>query len=189
MGKQKIRVGFDFDGVLFYNPARVIRPFIYFFKRYILGVKKTKFYVPKNGLTQKIATLLHKSSLMPNKGFDDFLKLINHPDYEVYIITARLSFLKDDLENLLRKFDIKNVKKIIQNIGDEQPHTFKERLVKELKLDYYVEDNWDIVKHLTEKTNTTVVWIHNVVDRLFVKHPHHGGNLKDAIRIIKRKAT
>ncbi|MFA6005959.1 MAG: hypothetical protein WC775_05775 [Patescibacteria group bacterium] len=187
MVKRKIRVGFDFDGVLFYNPARVIRPFIYFFKRHVLGIKKTKFYVPKNGFSQTIAALLHKSSLMPNKGFDDFLRLVNHPDYEVYIITARLSFLKNDLDKLLKKFDVTNIKKIIQNIGDEQPHTFKERLIKELKLDYYVEDNWDIVKHLTEKTNATVIWIHNLVDLLFIKHPHHGGNLREAIDIIKKK--
>ena len=186
MSKRKIRIGFDFDGVLFYNPARVLRPLIYFVKRYFLGIKTTRFYVPKNGFTQKIAALLHKTSLRPNKGFDEFLKLASHPDYEIYIITARLSFMKKDLEQLLKKFDISNIKRIVQNIKDEQPHTFKERLIKELKLDYFVEDNWDIVEHLSKKTGTTVVWIHNIIDRLFIKYPHHGGNLKDAIRIIKK---
>lgn len=187
MSKRKIRVGFDFDGVLFYNPFRVLRPIIYLIKRYIFGIKVTRFYIPKGFLSRKAAELLHKSSYMPNEGFDDFLGLTKDPNYEVYVITARLSFLKDELGKLLGKFDISHVKNIIQNLRDEQPHTYKERLIKELGLDYFVEDNWDIVKHLVKNTSTKVVWIHNLFDRIFIKHPYHGSNLKDAIKIIKDK--
>lgn len=187
MSKRKIRVGFDFDGVLFYNPFRILRPLIYVFKRYVLGMKVTKFYIPKRSWTQSIAGLLHRSSFKPNRGFDEFLRLLKDPNYEVYIITARMKFLKDDLGKLLKKFDVSNVKQIIQNHSDEQPHLYKERLIKQLGLDYYVEDNWDIVKHLRDNTQTKIVWIHNLLDRIFIRHPHHSDDLRGAVKIIRGK--
>ena len=182
---RKIRVGFDFDGVIFYNTVRNLRPYIYFVKRYLLGIKKTKFYLPKNPFVQKIAFFLHKSSYRPNFGFNDFLKLIKDPRYEVYIITARLSFMKDNVHNLLKRFDLKGIKQIIQNHDDAQPHLYKEALIKKLKLDYYVDDNWDIVKHLTENTQAKIIWVDNFVDSLFIKHPYRGRNLRGVINIIK----
>jgi cobalamin biosynthesis Co2+ chelatase CbiK len=112
---RKIRVGFDFDGVLYYNPVKVLRPLIYFVKRYIFKIEQTKFYIPKNGKLKCVITFLHKSSIMPNFGFNSFLDLVNNPQYEVYIITARLSFMKGNIETLLSKYNLKNVKKIIQN--------------------------------------------------------------------------
>ena len=183
--KTKIKVGFDFDGVIFYNSARNLRAYIYFVKRYLLGIKKTKFYLPKHGFAQKIAFFLHKSSHRPNTGFEDFLELTKNPKYEVYIITARMSFMKDNIHDLLKNYDLKGVKKIIQNHGDQQPHLYKAKLIKELKLDYFVEDNWDIVKHLDKQTQAKVIWIDNLVDSIFIKYPLKGRNLKQALKLIK----
>ncbi len=179
-----IRIGFDFDGVLFYNPTRVLRPFIYFVKKYLFGITKTNFYIPKNGISQKVATLMHKSSYKPNKGFEEFLRMVNDPQYEVYIITARPSFIKDDLSKLLAPYDLRKINGIIQNGKDEQPHLFKERMVKELGLDFFVEDNWDVVKHLSEETKARVIWVTNIIDTLFIHYPWKANNLEEAITKI-----
>lgn len=180
-----IKVGFDFDGVLFYNPTRVLRPIIYFVKKYLLGVRSTKFYIPKKSFTQKCAALLHKTSFGPNKGFDDFIDLVNNPKYEVYIITARPSFLKESLTDLLKPFDLRRINGIIQNGKDEQPHLFKERITKELGLHYYVEDNWDVVKHLSENTTAQIIWMTNIIDTLFIQYGLKARNVKEAVSIIK----
>lgn len=182
--KKKIRVGFDFDGVIFYNSARNLRAYIYFVKRYLLGIKKTKFYLPKNPLVQKIAFQLHKSSHRPNTGFEDFLKLIKNPKYEVYIITARMSFMKDDIHDLLQDYDLSGIKQIIQNHQDQQPHLYKLKLIKQLKLDYFVEDNWDIVKYLSTHSKTKIIWIDNLVDSLFIKYTPKARNLKKALKYL-----
>ncbi|OGK74463.1 hypothetical protein A2459_00125 [Candidatus Roizmanbacteria bacterium RIFOXYC2_FULL_41_10] len=181
----KIRVGFDFDGVVFYNVTRNLRPYIYFIKRYFLGIRKTKFYLPKNPLMIKIAYLLHKSSYRPNTGFHEFLKLTNNPKYEIYIITARMSFMKEDIHELLKPYDVKGIKQIIQNKSDQQPHLYKEKLIKKLKLNYFFDDNWDIVKYLSERTSAKIIWVDNIIDGLFIKYHYRGRNLKKALKYLK----
>lgn len=184
------RVGFDFDGVLYYNPARVIRPVIYFVKKYLLKKRVDRFYIPKNNLAKKIIKLLHKSSFKPNKGFDDFKALLNNPYYQIYIITARFDFIKDDITHILKqnKINSKKIKAVFQNTDNQQPHIFKETLVKKLKLDYFVEDNWDIVKHLKKTTSTKIVWIYNLVDWLFVNYQPRAKDLKEAIEYIVKES-
>jgi hypothetical protein len=182
-----IKIGFDFDGVLYYNPIKAVRPFIYFVKKYVFKINKTKFYIPKNNRLKYIVAFLHRSSIMPNFGFNAFLQLLNNPKYEVYIITARLSFIKNDIKCLLKNYDLKNVKEIIQNTTDIQPHIYKEKVIKKLKLDYYIEDNWDIVKHLIENTNTKIIWMSNIVDRFFIKYDSQANNLSQAINHILNK--
>jgi len=183
----KIMVGFDFDGVVFFNVARVLRPFIYFVKRYIFGIKVTKFYIPQHPLAKRIALFLHKTSYKPNAGFDLFLKMLNNPRYEVYIVTARMGFMQEDIYKILKNYDIKGLKKVIQNKKDEQPHLYKERVVKHLKLEYFVEDNWDIVKHLHETTKAKVIWIYNLTDKFFIKYNPKAPNLGEAIRMIEKE--
>jgi FMN phosphatase YigB (HAD superfamily) len=184
---KKIKVGFDFDGVLFYNATRNVRAYIYFVKRYFLGIKKTHFYIPKtkNTFFQKIILTLHKTSIRPNAGFDKFLALLKNPNYEVYIVTARMSFMQSNIHHLLAKYDLKGIKQIIQNQKDEQPHLYKERVIKQLGLNYYFDDNWDIVEHLAKNTQAKVIWIDNLVDSLFIKYPYKGRNLKQAFRHLK----
>ncbi len=183
----KIRVGFDFDGVLFYNAARNLRAYIYFIKRYLLGIKKTRFFIPKtrNPWVQKFITGLHKSSYRPNRGFTQFLLLLNNPNYEVYIITARLSFMQQDIHELLKKYDLKGLKQIIQNQRDGQPHLYKEQIIKKLRLQYFFDDNWDIVKHLSKKTSAKIIWVDNLVDSWFIKYPYRGRDLKQAFKHLK----
>lgn len=184
---KKIRIGFDFDGVLFYNATRNLRPYIYFVKRYLLGITKTRFYLPNtnNHLLIRVVTFLHKSSYKPNAGFDQFLKMLKNPKYEVFIITARMSFMQEDIHQLLKQYNLKGIKQIIQNKKDEQPHLYKEKLIKKLKLNYYFDDNWDIVKHLSENTRAKIIWIDNLVDSWFIKYPYKGRNLTQALKYIK----
>lgn len=183
----RIRVGFDFDGVLFYNATRNLRPFIYFVKRYLFGITKIKFYIPHRPLTQRIAIFLHKSSTRPNRGFELFLKLLNNPRFETYIITARPSFMKDDIHQILKPYPLNGLKEIIQNKKDEQPHLYKEALIKKLKLDFYVDDNWDIVKHLSEQTQARIIWIDNTVDSWFIKYPHRSRDLRGVLQQLRER--
>ncbi|MCS6956674.1 MAG: hypothetical protein NZM02_02405, partial [Patescibacteria group bacterium] len=61
--KKVLRVGFDMDGVLLYNPARIFRPIIFFLKKFLLKRDVNKFYYPKTKLEKLIWLFLHKTSL------------------------------------------------------------------------------------------------------------------------------
>ncbi|MEI6532214.1 MAG: hypothetical protein WCO06_00085 [Candidatus Roizmanbacteria bacterium] len=170
MTKQPLRIGLDLDGVILYNPARIIRPLIALIKNQ-LGIKKTKFYIPKKPWEKQLWLLFHKSSLYVAPGFRDIQKLADKKLVKVYIITARYSFLKDDFEKWISKSKADTfVEAYFHNTNDEQPHIYKEKMIQSLDLDYFVEDNLDIVRHLTSQNQkgrikTKSLWIYNILDR------------------------
>lgn len=162
----KLRIGIDFDGVLAYNPFRVIRAPVTWFKQTFLGEKQTHFYVPKTNWEKFIWKILHESSIFPAKGGGFLKKLAKRNDFDFFLITSRYHFLQNRLERWLRRWGFTDIfSAIYVNKADEQPHLFKQRIIKELKLDYYIEDNWDVVKNLTGKSKTKIFWIYNILDR------------------------
>lgn len=192
MQKKPLKVGLDLDGVILYNPARIARPFAALAKKLFFKKNKISFTVPKKKWEQYVWYLLHKSSIFVAPGFDTIKQLAKDNKIEVYIITGRYSFLKDDLEKWLNKIDSKSfVKEWFYNKNDDQPHTYKEKLIRDLKLDVFVEDNWDIVQHLnsklkTENSKLRVYWIFNLFDRN-IQYEHKYPSLKKVIESIKKK--
>lgn len=180
-----LRIGFDMDGVLLYNPARIIRPFISSIKRIFLHKKRLKFYYPKSHPEKIFWKLAHKSSIFNAPGLHEITKLVEEGKIEAYLITARYNFLGSTVEGWITKNKLeKTFKDVIYNSRDEQPHEFKERMIKKLNLDMYVEDNYDIVNHLSKTTAAEIVWIYNILDRGTIfprKFPH----LRQAIEFIK----
>ena len=167
---RKIKVGLDFDGVVAYNPFRIIRAPIKWFKREVLGVRKLTFFVPKNWWQRLLWTVIHESSIVPARGFNRLRELAKRDDVELYLITARFGFLKSNLENWLKKYRAYDLFKSINiNENCEQPHEYKLRLANELNLDYYIEDNLDIVVYLKDRVKAKVFWIYNLMDR---RHPY-----------------
>ncbi len=193
-----LRVGFDLDGVLLYNPARIIRPIVAIFKNIFVKKKRHTFIIPKSPLQQKVWSLLHLSSMFIAPGFQDVKKLIEEGKIEAYIITARYSFLKDDFVKWQKKMNAqKYFKACYSNENDEQPHLFKERMIKELDLDLFIEDNWDIVSHLHNnmslkngetdptKLKPKIFWIYNIMDRN-IEHPFKYPYLKKAVKELQK---
>jgi hypothetical protein len=180
-----LRVGFDLDGVILYNPARSIRPFVFLFKRIFLKNRLKKFWVPRGKWEKLFWRLAHKSSIFLAPGFDEIEKLVKEKKIEAYLVTGRFSFLKDDFEGWLKKMKAKEYfSGCYYNENDEQPHLFKQRLVKKLKLDYYIEDNWNIVDFLNSNNSSTkIFWIYNFFDKK-INYPYKFPYLGKAIEKI-----
>lgn len=191
MKQKKIRVGFDFDGVIAYNPLRIFRKPTKYLKSLVLGKKEIEFYYPKSKLEKKIWELIHETSFFPAPGVNELRNLLKKNQIEGYIITSRYSFLRPQLERWLQKhYLLDYFAGIYHNESDDQPHKFKEKMVKSLKLDYFLEDNLDIVEHLNKTTKTQIHWIYNILDHFIPyknKHPHLRYFLKSLSRTIKWK--
>lgn len=179
-----VRVGFDMDGVLLYNPARIIRPLISSVKRLFLKKRKLHFYYPKTDYEKLFWRLAHKSSIYNAPGIHEITRLVEEGKIEAYLITARYGFLGKSVRQWIQKNKLeKTFKGVFFNQDDEEPHLFKERMIKKLDLAYYIEDNFDIVEHISQKTSAKIMWIYNIFDRNTVfpkKFPH----LKDAITYL-----
>jgi len=193
MKNKVIKVGFDLDGILLYNPARIFRPIIYFIKKYILKRKTNQFYYPKNKLEQFIWLFLHKSSLFPAKGIDEIKQLIKQKKIKVYVISARYESLKKDFLFWRKKIDPENLfSSWYYNEKNDQPHLYKEKMIKKLNLDIFVEDNWDIVKYLKTQNaklksgkKTKIFWIYNLLDKK-IKYQYKFKSLKEVVSFLKK---
>lgn len=185
---KKVKVGFDLDGVLLYNPLRIGRPIVTLIKKRILRQPaRTQFHIPRTDVEKHIWRLLHKFSLFTSPGFHKIKSLVDEGKIEAYLVTARYSFLKDDLDEFVRRNNAKQIfTSIIYNKDDEQPHVYKERIIKALDLDYFVEDNWDIVEHLSNTSiRTQIIWMYNLLD-MGIQYPHKFAHLRDAIAHIMK---
>ncbi len=164
--KNKIRIGVDFDGVVAYNPFRVVRAPITGFKRLFFGQRKVKFWVPQAPWQRLLWGALHESSVFPARGVELLRELSKDDRFELHLVTARYSFLHESLRRWLTKYDMHDMFDSIHiNERDEQPHLYKHAKLEGLKLDYFIEDNYDIVSYLHGKTKTKVFWIYNITDR------------------------
>ena len=184
-----LRIGFDLDGVLLYNPARIFRPVTMSLK-HILPKKnsnqKINFYYPKSHPEKIMWRIVHWSSLFIAKGVDQIYDLVKRKKIEAYIVTSRYDCLKTDFNEWLKKLNKDAIfQACYHNKNDLQPHIFKEQKINELKLDYFVEDNYDIVKHINATTDASCIWITNLFDQHIGYEPKFL-NLKDAMNYIKK---
>lgn len=189
MTKKKIKIGFDLDGVILYNPSRFFRSLISRSKKaHLFPRKELEFYHPSSNLENLLWILVHKSSFKLAGGFSDLEKLVLDPDnkLEVYIVSARFSCLKNDAAKWQKVFNRKNIFKAVYfNDHDEQPHFFKKRMIEELKLDYFVEDNWDVASYLANNQKKVQIWwLSNLLDRA-IEYPYKFFSFKAVVSKIK----
>ena len=187
--QKPLKVGFDLDGVILYNPARFIRPVMNFLKRKkFVKRQKLEFYYPKNVFQKYVWILFHRSSLFLAPGFSDLKNLSQEGKIKAYLITGRFDFLKGDLNKRLKAMKADTIfEKIYWNKDDQPPHLFKEKMINQLKLDAFIEDNYDIVDYLSQvfkNTKLKVYWVYNFFDRK-IDYQHKVPVLKKALDKIK----
>ncbi|MEI6327209.1 MAG: hypothetical protein WCO78_03775 [Candidatus Roizmanbacteria bacterium] len=181
-----IRVGFDLDGVLLYNPLRIIRPLITSYKRFTKPKEEKVFHIPKGPIEKAIWKFAHVFSLFTPSGFERIEPLVKAGIIEAYLVTARYDFLKNELDSFVADHHGEQIfRQIIINDKNEQPHLYKERVIKQLGLDIYVEDNWNIVEHLTARNIPTQIWwMYNIADRS-IPYPHKFAHFSDVMKTIE----
>ena len=185
--KKKIRIGFDFDGVVAYNPFRICRYPISLIKKYLFGVQRLSFWYPHKKWQQIFWIIIHESSVFPSKGVDLVQNMVKDKIIEAHLITGRYSFLDHKLNTWLKRYCLDKVFKTINiNKNNEQPHLFKEKMIKKLKLDYFIEDNLDIVNYLENSSYAKILWIYNITD-YFYKRESRYPYLKKALEDIISK--
>ncbi len=186
MATKPLKVGFDFDGVLLYNPTRIVRAPVVLFKHFFMPRREKKFTIPKGRIAKFAWKMAHLSSFMIAPGLSEIERLVRTGKIEAHIITARFDFLEHDFKKKLQSVNKSGIFTSAHfNKKNEQPHLFKERMINELKLDAFVEDNYDIVNYLSKKQAAKVLWIYNIFDRN-ISHPYKFPNLRKAVERLKK---
>lgn len=181
-----IRVGLDFDGVVAYNPLRIFRALIVLVKKTLGVIDRRIFYIPKTPVERLAFQIPHACSFFPAIGTTLLRELIASDTIEAHLVSGRYGYLGHAMETWLTRHQLTPLFASIHiNTADEQPHRYKKKLVRTLRLDYYIEDNLDIVEYLVPRVTTKILWIYNVLDR-FHPYPHKYPYLRRALEAIIR---
>ncbi len=190
MKNKPLKVGFDLDGVILNNPLRVLRLIakkLKVIKPLLFKQKKEPFFIPKTSLEKFLWRLLHFSSYKVDPAFHEIKKLVKNKKIRAYLITARFNFLKSDFQYWVKKINrSKTFTLCLMNNDNEQPDIFKKKMIQKLKLDYFVEDNYDIVEKLNNNKTAKILWITNFFDK---KIPYRWkfASLKEVCQYLKYK--
>ncbi|MDO8638081.1 MAG: hypothetical protein Q7R43_00780 [Candidatus Daviesbacteria bacterium] len=156
-----MKIGFDLDRI-FINLPPIIPPGVidWLYKKHCQ--KGLAYSIPKSSLSKLIRRASHISPLRPpiKKNINTLSQILLQPNLELYLISSRYKFLEKLTLKLLNKYNlITPFSKIYLNTSDEQPHLFKEKVLKKLNLDLFIDDDLDLLKHLQKQNlKTKLIW-------------------------------
>lgn len=149
---KKIKVAFDLDGVIVDKPPIIPKTLLEYFFR---GSKKQlDYHFPRRKIDQYLRKFSHFYLFRPPISINISLikKLFQQQNLELLIISSRYSFLNRETENWLNKREVKKYfKEIFTNTSDEKPHLCKEKIIKKVKPDIFIDDDADVVNYLKTK--------------------------------------
>lgn len=157
---QKDVIGFDLDGIFIGRPPLVPKTLIEWFYRDHQR-NKLSYRIPTFA-EQKIRQLSHLPFVRPpiSQNCNLIKRLAKKDVYDFYLISGRFGFLKNLTYAWLKKHSMLNVfSKIYLNTRSEQPHQFKEKMLKKISLSKYIDDDLDSLEYLAARLpNINFYW-------------------------------
>ncbi|MCL4353815.1 hypothetical protein M1615_05150 [Patescibacteria group bacterium] len=158
-----MNIGFDLDRVLVDYPPFVPETVI------------DRFYKNKNGkLAYRIPSkpeaylrlLIHYSIFrQPLQDNIAFVRQLKGKDNinKLYLISGRFAFLREKTDEIIARDKLGEIfSGMYFNFANEQPHIFKDKIIKKLSLSSYVDDDFDLVDYLSEKNpQLNLFWLNN----------------------------
>lgn len=167
---KKKRVGFDLDGVIIGKPFFV--PEFVMEKLVRKKGRRLAYRYPESKTERAIRKISHIPVFRPpiRKNVSVIRKLHKSSKYQLFVVSSRYSFLEKRTEQWFKYHKLKKFfKDIYINLADEQPHLYKEKMVKTLKLDVFIDDDLRLLKYLRRKIKN--------VDFLYVKDYKKNNNM------------
>lgn len=154
-------IGLDLDGVLVGLPPLTSPTII---ETLYKDQKSEKLSYRFPGiLEQKIRRLSHLPFVRPPLEPNCATVKNTSSKYDLYLVTGRYKFLEDLTYIWLKKYNLYNsFKEIYINIDNKQPHIFKSEIIAKLKLNLYIEDDFDSIMYCaTRNKKTHFYWYTN----------------------------
>lgn len=150
-----MNIGFDLDGIFIDKPPFVPKELIELLYK---GTEKKELkYRTPGRLEQVIRKISHhkvfrppiKKNIIILKKLNKLNKLKTH---RYHLVTGRFFFIHKQTERILNNYDLYELfEQKSLNILNEQPHIFKNKMIKKLKIKRFVDDDLDILNFLSKK--------------------------------------
>src|SRR5260221_3171332 len=162
-----MNIGFDLDKIFIDHPPFI--PDCIINKLYKERDNCILLYRIPGVVEQNLRQLSHQSFLRPpiQKNLAFLQRITQEKKYNLYLISSRFGFLKKQTERIRKKHEFDNIfKKLYFNYQNEQPHEFKNRIVKEIKIHKFIDDDLSLIKYLArENPNIIFYWLNNSQER------------------------
>lgn len=158
-----MHIGFDLDGIFVDKP-----PFMpkWLIEKLYKGKDNAilEYRIPGE-FEQTIRRFSHFPLFRPaiQKNIILLRKIAENKKNDLFIISSRFNFLKDVTVHIEKEYEFPKIfKKMFFNDANEQPHVFKNRLIRELKIDRFVDDDLSLLKFLSrENPHIKFYWLNN----------------------------
>lgn len=145
-----MNIGFDLDKIFIDYPPFI--PDIIFDTFYKKKSHGELLYRIPNKPEQLLRYIIHHPLLRPpiRKNLD-FLQAFSKTNNNLYLISSRFGFLEKRTNELVQRYGFDNLfKGLYFNYSNKQPHLFKDAIIKELKIQKYIDDDFALIKYLAQ---------------------------------------
>lgn len=145
-------VGFDLDKIFIDYPPLV--PSFLINRMYKKKSNGELWYRMPSSFEQKIRQLSHYSLFRPpiKENISFMEKLAEKNQHTYFLVSSRFGFLKKQTEDIVKKYGISPLfQDLFFNFKDQQPHIFKNEMMKKLKINVYIDDDLSLIKFLSKK--------------------------------------
>lgn len=167
-----MNIGFDLDKIFInfppFVPTRIID---WFYKGKPNG--PLKYRIP--GKAEQIIRIfshhpLFRPPITENMNYVKSLALTNINKY--YLISSRFSFLEKKTTDLIQRYKFDKIfNGMYFNYSNNQPHIFKNNVIKKLDLDMYIDDDLQLLEYLIDKnTKTKFFWLNEKISKPLKKN-------------------
>lgn len=177
-----MKIAFDFDKVFVNHPPLMPDKVIEWFYKRSNG--HLSYRIP-GLLEQKLRIISHNVLFRPpiQENIKNLVGIAKKNNIDMYLVSGRFGFLKDKTKTWLEKYKFgKLFKDMYFNFDNEQPHIYKDRIIKTLKIQKYIDDDFDLLSYLANKNpDVMFYWLNgNTVDkRIYLKNIVPIKNLKE----------
>lgn len=157
---EKVNIGLDLDGVVASPILDGLLINLRILKEHLIksiGHRADYFY-PKSKEERFIWTFLNKLR-KPTCDLNCLRSLKNEGGITTFLITSRLKFLEKDTFEWLKKYGLENLfDKIYINNTDINPSEFKIRTLNENSIDYYLDDDIEVIENIKPMVKAKIYW-------------------------------
>lgn len=161
-----MNIGFDLDKVFIDYPPFI--PDVIFDKFYKKKSNGELLYRIPAKPEQMLRYLIHHPLLRPPiKKNLEFLKEFAKTRNNLFLISSRFGFLETRTNELVQRYGLDKIfKGLYFNYGNQQPHFFKDSVIKELTINRYVDDDFALIKYLAKQNPKTLFfWLNQKENR------------------------
>lgn len=188
--RREIKIGCDLDGVVARHILGGIFVKIRVFKeKFLKKIHSKSYYYPQTKI-EELAWIIINWWRVPDKEGVKLLKKFHSQGFYLFLITSRFKFNYPSTTKWLKKFSLFPLfTKVLVNVFDEDPINFKIKMVGQEKLDYFIDDDLEVLNALCQ-TEAKLYWVvpgHRNGDENGTQRIHNCQSLSDALTKISHQ--